>query len=117
MKRKHRHRRLAYEQLESKSAPSSILMVVPGDSPDSGSVVATSSIATRVSLTHSCPGEADQILRFVAEHTTGGERAQRTATLPTSVQCAAADEMMMRLEPVEWNSLLVVSFYDDGTEL
>jgi len=117
MKRNYRHRLLAYEQLESKAAPSSFLIVVSGDSTDPETIaVATSSIATASSLVSDCRYETEQILRFVAENTTGGERAHRDATLPTAGQCAAADEMMKRA-PAEWDSLLVLGFYNDGTEL
>lgn len=116
MKRQPRRRLLAYEQLESKTAPSSILLVAPGNSYDGETVVVASTIATRSSDECWQRFETNQILRFVAENTTGGGHAHRTATLPTEAQCAAADEMM-QLNPAEWNSLLVLGFYHDGTEL
>lgn len=117
MKSNRCHRPLAYEQLESKAAPSSILMVVPGDGTDTEfAAVAASSIATHSSAASDDWYETDQILRFVAENTNGSQRAHRSATLPTAAQCAAADEMM-KLIPAQWSSSIVVGFYDDGTEL
>ena len=117
MKRNHRHRPLAYEQLESKAAPSSILMVVSGDRPHTDRiVVARSSLATDSALVSACRYETEQILRFVAENTTGGRHVDRPSPLPTAAQCAAADAMM-KLVPTEWNSFLVLGFYGDGTEL
>ncbi len=117
MKRKFRHRLLAYEQLESKAAPSSILMVVSGDSAGTQSIVAaTGPIAADSSLAGDCRYKTEQILRFVAENTTGGERVNRPATPPTAAQCEAADEMMIR-SPDEWDSLMVLGYYVDGTEL
>ena len=114
MKRNDRHRPLAYEQLESKAAPSSLLLAVSGEgSHPTRAAVASSSIAPQT--TDDCY-ETDQILQFVAEHTTGSERAHRWAALPSAAECAAADEMMS-LIPAECNSLLVLGFYDDGTEL
>ena len=117
MKRNYRHRPLGYEQLESKAAPSSFLLVVPGAVTDTGlAAVATSMVTAHSSLASHDRYETDQILRFVAENTTGGERAHRWAALPTAAHCAAADEMMSTI-PAAWNSLLVLGFYDDGTEL
>ena len=117
MKRNKRHRPLAYEQLELKAAPSSLLMAVSGDISDSSpAIVATSSIATHSSPASCDRYETDQILRFVAENTAGSERAHRTATLPTAAQCVVADEMMGLL-PNQSDGLLVFGFYDDGTEL
>jgi len=117
MKHNYRYRPLGYEQLESRAAPSSILMVVPGDSTDTEHiVVAPGSIATHSLRVGGCRYETDQILRFINENTAGGERAHRVSSLPTAAQCAAADEMM-QLVPGQWNSLLVLGFYNDGTEL
>jgi hypothetical protein len=117
MKHHYRHRALGYEQLERKAAPSSLLMVVPGDSSESEPVVVVSGpITTYSSLVGNCRYETDQILRFVAENATGGEGAHRPATLPTDAQCATADEMM-KLIPVARTSLLVLGFYDYGSEL
>jgi hypothetical protein len=117
MKRNYRHRLLAYEQLESKAAPSSVLMVISGDSVHAAPTASVGRpITTGSSLTNEFRCETEQILRFVAENTIGGERSNRDATLPTAGQCAAADEMMKR-SPAEWDSFLVLGYFADGTEL
>ncbi|MDA1049284.1 MAG: hypothetical protein O3C40_02240 [Planctomycetota bacterium] len=117
MKSNHRHRPLAFEQLESKAAPSSILLVFSGGDANTELVeVSTSSQVTHSPQLSDYRHETDQILRFIAENTTGGEQAHRPATLPTIAQCAAADEMM-GLVAGGANGFFVLGFYDDGTEL
>lgn len=117
MKRNYRHRLLGYEQLELKAGPSSVLVVVSGDSNAAETLTTFASpLEAGSSLAGDCRYETEQILRFVAENTNGGEQAHRSATLPTAGQCRAADEMMQR-SPAEWDSLIVLGYYVDGTEL
>jgi hypothetical protein len=122
MQRNHRHRPLAFEQLESKAAPSSILLVLSADHTDATNAVSQPAELTpayfvtdslRVS---NYRYETEQILRFISENTTGGEHASRPAALPTAAACAASDEMMRQIA-VESTSLFVLGFCEVETEL
>lgn len=121
MKRHPRHRPLAFEQLESKAAPSSILVLASAETslsklPETAPAPLANGLANQVSQMECGRDGTDQLLRFIHEHATGGEHANRPGAIPTAAQCAAADEMMEQVA-IEWNSFQVVGFYDGGIEL
>lgn len=113
MKRNRRHRPLAFEQFEAKVAPSSILLVLPAGGSDAvfGEVANTLVAASSSQVSNFHRYDAEQILRFIDENTTGGEDTRRPAALPTAAECAASDEMMRQIATAS-KSLFVLGFYD-----
>lgn len=117
MKPTRRHRRLLFEQLEAKSAPSSVLLVMFADATASPDVEGTiDSVALQSIQATDYRYDSEQVLRFIAENTADNPHAHRPAELPTRAACETSDEMM-RIVAVETNSLFVLGFYDGGAEL
>ncbi|MCA9121344.1 MAG: hypothetical protein H6822_17890 [Planctomycetaceae bacterium] len=116
--------RLSFEQLEVKSAPSSVLLImladgVPGASiePAAESAVTTGQCAVVSANYRMGPQYAtEQLLRFIEDNTFDCQQIARSAMLPTALACEAADEMM-RVVAEGDNSFFVLGFYDGGTEL
>jgi hypothetical protein len=117
MKPTRRHRRLIFEQLEAKSAPSSVLLVMLSDATASSNVEGTiGSVALPSFQATDYRYDGEQVLRFVADNTADTPHAHRPAEVPTRAECETSDEMM-RIVTAETNSLFVLGFYDDGAEL
>jgi len=117
VRRTYQHRPLAFEQLESKTAPSSFLLVVSADNTHSGfAEAAPSSVASEPFRVSNYRYEAEQVLRFIAENTTSCEYSQRAAAMPTAVACEVSDEMMRQVA-IDSDSLFVLGFYEVETEL
>ncbi len=117
MKRTRCHRPLTFEQLETKAAPSSILLVISTGNTEPGrDQVATASASSRSLCVGYCQYETEQILQFIADNTTSGEHSHRPAARPTPAECEASDEMMRQVA-IESNSFFVFGFCEVETEL
>ncbi len=121
MKKARQSRKLVFEQLERKAAPSSVLLVTAASDanesiefPTSG--ISTDSAVAAIECRAELQYETNQILRFIGENSNYESSLNRQAELPTEEQCMAADEMM-EIVAAERNSFLVLSFYDPGSEL
>lgn len=117
MKRPPRHRRLSFELLEPKVAPSSVLLVMPGDNASAADAASASvSITTDSIRADEYRYETEEILRFIDENTVASTQSHRAASQPTEAECAASDEMMRRVA-TDANSLFVHGFNAGGSEL
>ena len=117
MKKTRRPRPLKFEQLEDKSAPSSVLLVATSyDSASYSSDEPGNPPELAVHKTQSIQYETNQILRFIEDNSPSNMSSDRQIAWPTVAECAVADEMM-EVVASEWSSLLVLSFYDGGSEL
>lgn len=115
--RTYQHRPLAFEQLESKAAPSSILLVVSAGNAQSGFAdAAPAPVASEPLRASNYRYETEQVLRFIAENTTGCEYSHRPAALPTAADCEVSDEMMRQVA-TDSDSLFVLGFYEVESEL
>lgn len=117
MRRSYQHRPLAFEQLESKAAPSSLLLVVAASDSHSGvAEIVGESVASDALRVGNYPYETEQMLRFIAENTTGCEYSQRPSAIPTATACEISDEMMRQVA-IDSDSFFVLGFYEVETEL
>ncbi len=117
MKSKQHHRSLAFEELEPKAAPSSVLLVAAGSTADSQlAQLTTCTFATDAAIVPSYQYETDHLLRYIEQNTDRIELSHGPVPPPTSAQCAASDEMMSLMAGSS-NSLFVLGFYDGEPEL
>ncbi len=108
---KPRRRYLAFEQLERKSAPSSLLLLLdPAE--HSPTTHHANAVAEHGSLSRT---SAEELLRFIVDHTGQQPVAALPSELPTVEACAVADDML-RLHDSELRSMVLLSlcgFHDE----
>ncbi|MCA9141613.1 MAG: hypothetical protein H6823_24370 [Planctomycetaceae bacterium] len=117
MKLTRQHRRLVFEQLEAKSAPSSVLLVTLADATAPSDVEgAVEAVALQSFQATDYRYDSEQVLEFIAQNTADTPHSHRPGEPPTRAACEASDEMM-RIVAAETSGLFALGFYDGGAEL
>jgi hypothetical protein len=113
MSRQPRRRVLAFEQLELKASPSSILLLLAtgGEQDEATSEVCASASATSgdSASTWRFAHDTQALLRFIDDNTVGNHSVIETE-LPTETECAAADEMM-KLDDTDLRTMIVLDTF------
>lgn len=117
MKKARQTRKLRFETLEAKAAPSSVWLVTSvAESLLQAEISGNDSVDTAALDDSGYSHQTEQILRYIEEHSSCERQSIREVTRPSEEQCVAVDEMM-QVVAAEWSSLFVLSFYDPGSEL
>ena len=111
---------LAFEKLERKDLPSSTWILLAATDPHDqqwfeqvGATTMPRGEVDRTSHVWQPVHTTNELLHFIDEHTYPERTGARSLPLPSSAQCAAADEMMKledsELRDLVWHSTFVIS--------
>ena len=106
-----RRRVLAFEQLEPKASPSSILLLLAtgGEMDDEASIPAWEA-AEQSSGPWRFAHDTQTLLRFIDAHTDVDCSEHQQPQLPTEDECAAADDMM-KVDDMDLRAMIVVDVF------